>query len=66
MVIWLDHMPSVPLLQWYHRIPHNEIYRKNWHTRDNLSINSAYWHRTWHLVLWCLEGAAVNIVALML
>ena len=57
MAIWLDEMPSVPLLQWYHRIPHNETYWKNWPSQDNPYINSAYWHRTWLLVLLGLEAA---------
>ena len=57
MAIWLDEMPSVPLLQWYHRIPHNETYWKNWPSQDKPYINSAYWHRTWLLVLLGLEAA---------
>jgi hypothetical protein len=57
MAIWLREMPSVPLLQWYHRIPHNETYWTNWPSEDNPYINSAYWHRTWLLVLLGLEPA---------
>ena len=26
MDIWLRELPSIPLIQWYHRIPHNETY----------------------------------------
>jgi peptide/nickel transport system substrate-binding protein len=26
MEIWLRELPSIPLVQWYHRIPHNETY----------------------------------------
>ena len=60
-------MPSVPLLQWYHRIPHNETYWKNWPSQDNPYINSAYWHRTWLLVLLGLEAAqGVNSKYLLL
>ena len=55
MAIWLNEMPSVPLLQWYHRIPHNETYWTNWPSEDNPYINSAYWSRTWLLVLLNLQ-----------
>jgi len=55
MDIWLRELPSIPILQWYHRIPHNETYWKNWPTVQNPYINSAYWHRTWLLVLLGLE-----------
>ncbi|NKB65812.1 MAG: hypothetical protein GKR89_02010 [Candidatus Latescibacteria bacterium] len=55
MEIWLSELPSIPLVQWYHRIPHNETYWKNWPTAENPYINSAYWHRTWLLVLLNLE-----------
>ena len=57
MRIWLSEMPSIPLAQWYHRIPHNETYWKNWPTAENPYANSAYWHRTWLLVLLGLERA---------
>jgi peptide/nickel transport system substrate-binding protein len=57
MDIWLSELPSIPLVQWYHRIPQNETYWKNWPTADNAYINSAYWHNTWLLVLLGLEPA---------
>jgi peptide/nickel transport system substrate-binding protein len=55
MEIWLRELPSIPLVQWYHRIPHNETYWKNWPSAENPYINSAYWHRVWLLVLLNLE-----------
>ena len=55
MEIWLRELPAIPILQWYHRIPHNETYWKNWPTKDNPYINSAHWHNTWLLVLLGLE-----------
>ena len=55
MDIWLAELPSIPIVQWYHRIPHNETYWTNWPTAENPYINSAYWHRTWLLVLLELE-----------
>ena len=57
MEIWLSELPSIPIVQWYHRIPHNETYWKNWPTAKNPYINSAYWHNTWLLVLLGLEPA---------
>ncbi len=57
MDIWLAELPSIPLVQWYHRIPHNQTYWKNWPSAENPYINSAYWHRTWLLVLLGLEPA---------
>ena len=55
MEIWLAELPSIPLVQWYHRIPHNETYWTNWPSAENPYINSAYWHRVWLLVLLNLE-----------
>ncbi len=55
MDIWLEELPSIPIVQWLHRIPHNETYWTNWPSVDNPYINSAYWHRTWLLVLLNLE-----------
>jgi len=51
MNIWLRELPSIPLVQWPHRIPHNESYWTNWPSEKNPYINSAYWSRTWLLVL---------------
>ncbi len=59
MEIWLAELPSIPILQWYHRIPHNETYWTNWPSEKNPYINSAYWHRVWLLVLLNLEPVQV-------
>ena len=48
---------AIPLLQFYHRIPHNQTYWTNWPSAQKPYINSAYWHRTWLLVLLGLEPA---------
>ena len=53
----LPNLPAIPLLQFYHRIPHNQTYWTNWPSAQNPYINSAYWHRTWLLVLLGLEPA---------
>jgi peptide/nickel transport system substrate-binding protein len=55
MQIWLSELPAIPLVQWYHRIPHNETYWTNWPSEENPYINSAYWHRGWLLVLLNLQ-----------
>jgi len=57
MEIWLRELPAIPLLQFYHRLPHNQTYWRNWPSAGNPYINSAYWHRTWLLVLLHLEPA---------
>ena len=51
MDLWLAELPSIPIVQWPHRIPHNETYWTNWPSAKNPYINSAYWSRTWLLVL---------------
>ncbi len=55
--IWLPNLPAIPLLQFYHRIPHNQTYWKNWPSAKNPYVNTAYWHRTFLLVLLGLEPA---------
>ena len=57
MEVWLKELPSVPLLQWFHRIPHNQTYWKNWPSAENPYMNSAYWVRSWLVVLLGLEPA---------
>ncbi len=51
MDIWLGELPSIPLVQWPHRIAHNQTYWTNWPSAENPYINSAFWSRTWLLVL---------------
>ena len=58
MEIWLAELPSIPIVQWYHRIPHNQTYWTNWPSAENPYINSAYWHNTWLLVLLGLKPVA--------
>jgi peptide/nickel transport system substrate-binding protein len=55
MEIWLQELPSIPLVQWYHRIPHNETYWTNWPSLEDPYINTAYWHNTFLLLLLGLE-----------
>jgi peptide/nickel transport system substrate-binding protein len=55
MEIWLQELPSIPLVQWFHRIAHNQTYWKNWPTAENPYMNSAFWVRSWLMVLLQLE-----------
>ena len=55
MDVWLRELPSIPILAWHQRVPHNETRWKGWPSAENPYINSAYWHRTWLLVLLGLE-----------
>ena len=55
--IWLAELPAIPLLQWFHRIPHNQTYWKNWPSAENPYMNSAYWVRSFLIVLLELEPA---------
>ncbi len=55
--IWLRELPAIPLVQWYHRIPHNQTYWADWPSAENPYIHTAYWHRTFLLVLLGLKPA---------
>jgi peptide/nickel transport system substrate-binding protein len=55
MDIWLTELPVVPLLQWFHRIPHNQTYWSNWPSAKNPYMNSAFWVRSVLIVLLGLE-----------
>jgi len=51
MAIWLPQLPDAQIDEWYHRIPMNQTYWKNWPTQDNPYVNGAFWHYTFQLVL---------------
>jgi peptide/nickel transport system substrate-binding protein len=55
MEIWLPELPDVQLTEFYHRIPMNTTYWKNWPTAENPYINGAFWHLTHQLILNNLE-----------
>jgi peptide/nickel transport system substrate-binding protein len=55
MDVWLRELPSIPIIAWHQRVPHNETRWKGWPSAENPYINGAYWHRTWLLVLLQLE-----------
>ncbi len=51
MEIWLEELPDVQVVEWYHRIPMNNTYWTNWPTHDNPYTNGAFWHLTFQLIL---------------
>ena len=51
MDIWLEELPDVQVVEWYHRIAMNTTYWTNWPTHDNPYVNGAFWHGTFQLVL---------------
>lgn len=46
MSLWIQDLPDLPLVQWFHRIPTNTTYWEGFPSAENPYINSAYWHRT--------------------
>jgi peptide/nickel transport system substrate-binding protein len=55
MEIWLRELPSLPVLQWMHRIPMNTTYWTGWPTEENEYLNGAFWHLTFPRILDRLE-----------
>ncbi len=51
MEIWLRELPSIPLIQWFHRIPMNFTYWEGWPTEENPYLNGAFWHLTFPRIL---------------
>jgi len=46
MEVWLRELPSVPMIEWYHRIPMNTTYWTGWPTEEDPYLNGAPWHLT--------------------
>ena len=59
MEIWLDELPDVPILEFYHRIIMSEKRWTNWPLGGEVSgyVNEASWHLTWSLVLHALRAS---------
>jgi peptide/nickel transport system substrate-binding protein len=55
MEIWIPELPDIPLTHFYHRIPMNTTYWRNWPTAENPYVNGAFWHLTYAMVLWHLQ-----------
>ena len=58
MEIWLPELPDVQLMQFYHRLPMNLTYWKNYPTEENPYVNPAFFHSTFALVLHNLEAVS--------
>ena len=58
MEIWLPELPDVQLMQFYHRLPMNLTYWKNYPTEKNPYVNPAFFHSTFALVLHNLEAVS--------
>jgi peptide/nickel transport system substrate-binding protein len=58
MAIWLPELPDVQLMQFYHRLPMNLTYWKNYPTQENPYVNPAFFHSTFALVLHNLEAVS--------
>ena len=56
MDIWLEALPDVQVVEWYHRIAMNTTYWTNWPTHDNPYTNGAFWHMTFPLIVNSLEA----------
>ena len=59
MEIWLDELPDVPILEFYHRIIMSEKRWTNWPLGGETSgyVNEASWHLTWSLVLHAIRAS---------
>jgi peptide/nickel transport system substrate-binding protein len=57
MEIWLEDLPDIPLVQNYHRNPHNETYWVNWPSVEDSDVNDAWWHTTALLWVYQMEKA---------
>ncbi len=57
LTIWLREQVAAPVSQFYHRIPFNQTYWKNWPNEANPYINPTFWHNTGNLLLLGLQKA---------
>jgi peptide/nickel transport system substrate-binding protein len=57
LTIWLREQVAAPVSQFYHRIPFNLTYWKNWPSEANPYINPTFWHNTGNLLLLGLQKA---------
>jgi peptide/nickel transport system substrate-binding protein len=57
LTIWMTDQVAAPISQFYHRIPFNLTYWKNWPSEKDAYINPTFWHNTGTLLLLGLQKA---------
>ncbi len=57
LTIWFTDQVAAPLSQYYHRIPFNTTYWRNWPNENDPYINPTFWHNTGNLLLLGLRKA---------
>jgi peptide/nickel transport system substrate-binding protein len=57
LTIWMTDQVAAPISQFYHRIPFNLTYWKNWPSEKDAYINPTFWHNTGTLLLHGLQKA---------
>jgi len=55
LTIWMTDQVAAPISQYYHRIPFNLTYWKNWPNEKDPYINPTFWHNTGTLMLLGLQ-----------
>ncbi len=55
MEIWYRETPEIPIAEWYHQIPLNGTYWKNWPSAENAYAQPAPWLTTGPLILHNLQ-----------
>ncbi len=57
LTVWMTDQVAAPISQFYHRIPFNLTYWKNWPNDKDPYINPTFWHNTGTLMLLGLQKA---------
>lgn len=57
LTIWFTDQVAAPISQYYHRIPFNTTYWRNWPDEQDPYINPTFWHNTGNLLLLGLHKA---------
>ncbi len=57
LTIWFTEQVAAPVSQYYHRIPFNTTYWRNWPNEKDPYINPTFWHNTGNLLLLGLHKA---------
>lgn len=55
--IWMEDQAAVPIADFYHRIPFNTTYWKNWPSLENPYVPPTFWADTGYLLLLGVKSA---------